>query len=46
MSISPKDRQVLRDLARYQLELANSPRNQQNYAHWPSSRRTAPARRR
>ena len=34
MSISPKDRQILRDLARRQLELANSPRNLQNYADW------------
>ena len=34
MSISQKDREILRDLARYQLELANSPRNRQLYADW------------
>ena len=34
MSISHKDREILRDLARRQLELANSPRNRQNYADW------------
>ncbi len=34
MSISLKDRQILRDLARRQLELANSPRNLQTYADW------------
>ena len=34
MSISAKDREILRDLARYQLELANSPRNKQNSADW------------
>ncbi|MBR3765100.1 MAG: hypothetical protein IKK57_11210 [Clostridia bacterium] len=34
MSISQKDRQILRDLARKQLEMANSPRNRQNYADW------------
>ena len=34
MSISQKDRQILRDLARRQLELANDPRNVQNYADW------------
>lgn len=34
MAISQKDREVLRDLARYQLELANSPRNKQVYADW------------
>lgn len=34
MSISAKDREILRDLARYQLELAHSPRNQQTYADW------------
>ncbi|MBQ2954315.1 MAG: hypothetical protein IJE07_12360 [Clostridia bacterium] len=34
MSISAKDREVLRDLARRQLELANDPRNLQNYADW------------
>ena len=34
MSISQKDRQILRDLAKYQLELANSPRNKQIYADW------------
>ena len=34
MSISQKDREILRDLARRQLELANSPRNRQNYADW------------
>ncbi len=34
MSISAKDRQILRDLAHYQLELANSPRNRQTYADW------------
>ena len=34
MSISQKDREILRDLARKQLEMANSPRNRQNYADW------------
>ena len=34
MSISQKDRAVLRDLARKQVELANSPRNQQLYQDW------------
>ena len=34
MSISQKDRAILRDLARNQLELANSPRNRQIYADW------------
>ncbi|MBE5796960.1 MAG: hypothetical protein E7327_06225 [Clostridiales bacterium] len=34
MSISAKDREILRDLARRQLELANSPRNRQVYADW------------
>ena len=34
MSISQKDREILRDLARYQLELANSPRNKKLYADW------------
>ena len=34
MAISRKDREILRDLARYQLELANSPRNKQLYADW------------
>ena len=34
MSISQKDREILRDLARYQLELANSHRNKQLYADW------------
>ena len=34
MAISPKDREILRDLARRQLELANDPRNRQNYADW------------
>ena len=34
MSISPRDREILRDLARRQLELANSPRNRQTYADW------------
>jgi len=34
MSISQKDREILRDLARRQLELANSPRNRQVYADW------------
>lgn len=34
MGISPRDREILRDLARRQLELANSPRNLQNYADW------------
>lgn len=34
MSISQKDREILRDLARRQLELAASPRNRQNYADW------------
>ena len=34
MSISAKDREVLRDLARRQLELANDPRNLQNYTDW------------
>ena len=34
MSISQKDREILRDLACRQLELANSPRNRQNYADW------------
>ncbi len=34
MSISLKDRQILRDLARRQLELANDPRNLQNYQDW------------
>ena len=34
MDISTKDRAILRDLARYQLELASSPRNRQLYADW------------
>ena len=34
MSISASDREILRDLARRQLELANDPRNLQNYADW------------
>ena len=34
MSISPKDRQILRDLAARQMELANSPRNRQLYQEW------------
>lgn len=34
MSISPKDRQILRDLAARQIELANSPRNRQLYQDW------------
>ncbi len=34
MSISAKDRQILRDLARYQLELAHSPRNRQTWQDW------------
>ena len=34
MSISPKDRQILRDLAARQMELANSPRNRQLYQDW------------
>lgn len=34
MSISPKDRQILRDLAARQMELATSPRNQQLYQEW------------
>lgn len=34
MSISQKDREILRKLARYQLELAHSPRNKQTYADW------------
>ncbi len=34
MPISAKDREILRDLARRTLELANSPRNRQTYADW------------
>ena len=34
MAISVKDRGILRDLAQYQLELANSPRNKKTYAEW------------
>ncbi len=34
MSISPKDRQILRDLAARQMELAHSPRNRQLYQDW------------
>nr|MBR4282054.1 hypothetical protein [Clostridia bacterium] len=34
MSVSQKDREILRDIARWQLELANSPRNKQLYADW------------
>ena len=34
MSISKRDRERLRDLASYQLELANSPRNRRLYADW------------
>jgi len=34
MNISSKDRQILRDLAKRQMELAHSPRNQQLYQDW------------
>jgi len=34
MSISSKDRQILRELAARQMELANSPRNRQLYQDW------------
>ena len=34
MSISQKDREILRDLAKRQLELAASKRNQQLYQDW------------
>lgn len=34
MGISHKDRLILRDLARYQLDLANSARNKRIYADW------------
>lgn len=34
MSISQSDREILRDLARYQNELAHSPRNRQLFADW------------
>ena len=34
MIISQKDRQILRDLAKRQMELAHSPRNQQLYQDW------------
>ncbi len=34
MSISARDRQILRDLAARQMELAHSPRNQQLYQDW------------
>ncbi len=37
MSISRKDHEILRDLARYQLELANSPRNRKTYADWEAN---------
>lgn len=34
MQIEKKDRQILRELAKYQLELASSERNQKLYAEW------------
>lgn len=34
MTISQKDREILRDLAKRQMELANSPRNQKLYQDW------------
>ena len=34
MTISQKDRAILRELAKLQMELANSPRNQKLYQDW------------